>query len=43
MRLVSGTAKVAAADLTATIRYPSSSEEFFFMLNDWIMVVTSHL
>lgn len=41
VRLVSASAKSSASDLTATVRYPASSDEFFIMINDWILVVCS--
>ena len=41
VRLASSAAKAAASDLVATIRAPESSHEFFFMLNDWALVVSA--
>lgn len=35
---VASTAKAAVTDLSATIRYPESEQEFFFMLSDWQLI-----
>ena len=41
VRVATSAAKASAADLIATIRYPESQAEFFFMLNDWSLVVAA--
>ena len=39
VRLASANVKTTVGDLSATIRYPESQSEFFFMLMDWSNVV----
>ena len=41
VRLVSAATKSASGDLTATVRYPASADEFWIMLNDWLLVISS--